>query len=425
MELIRKALDVRFKDPDPKAKYAKWNVGEPCIALFYLDNRFYRGKVIEVNEESSTCLIHYIDYGNEEQCSFTNLRKSIALHQIPIQATKCILNRIKPKGNQWDRQTFDYIHKSIVEKQCYVKVAGDPIGDVLPIELKYDKLWINDHLVEFDMAEYSDGSKAIVRKYAPENVKAATSEPVTIESDSGPDFIVEEDPESVSPLSMSRESLDMKGINWNEMLEDDNESLEGNYSYLTYPKYNKDNFKCNISVINDPYSLQLNIHDPNTESEYEDIFKRIQDGAADMPQLNGIFENKACIALYPEDGLWYRALILQYSESKGKVKVRYVDFGNVEIIALDEVREIKKEWVDSPPLTVAAKLYGVQLNNNVDIKAVLEEYRNILLDKGPFDVRIIKCEDSMPFVELRNENDELMNDLLIKNNLFSVDVPVN
>lgn len=415
LDLIRKALDVRFKTPDPKAKYARWTVGEPCVALFFLDSRFYRGRVLEVNKENSTCLIHYVDYGNEELCSFENLRKSIALYQIPIQAHKCMLARIRPADDKWDRQSLDYIHKSVVEKQCFVKIKGDPIDGVLPIDLKFDKLWINDHLVDFEMAVYTDGSKAVVRKFAPNKEKKRIVEPV-VESDSGPDYIVEEDHDS-----KSHDSFDLKyleGKDWNKLLEEDDvNSIDG--KFITYPNYDGEEFLCNITIINNTKVLELNVvHDDETNLLYEEMFKTIEANGENMPPLDGIFENKACIALFSEDGQWYRASILQYSENDSRIKVRYVDYGNIEVISLADVREITEELTKLPPGTVAAKLHGVTVNPEVDVNVLSQKYADTFLDKGPYHAKVISYEDSVPLVELRDDDGELIYENLIKTGVF-------
>lgn len=410
LDLIRKALDVRFKAPDPKAKYVKWAVGEPCIALYYLDSRFYRGRVIDVIKENNVCLIHYIDYGNEEMCSFENLRKSVALHQIPTQAHRCALARIRPVNGQWDRQALDYVHKSVVEKQCYVKIVGEPIGGVIPIELKYDKLWINDHLVDFEMAVYTDGSKPIVRKFASKKKEKAT----IVEVISEPDYIVEED-ESNS----SFKSLD--GKDWNKMIEDeeneDKDCLEGNF--VTFPKFDQDEFLCNITIVNDTKILDLGIiHDDSTNVLYEEMFEEIQREGENMPALNGIFANKACIALFHEDGQWYRATILEYSERKSKIKVRYVDYGNKEIITLADVREISEAWITLPPASLQAKLYDVQINPETEMSILSKEYANTFLDKGPFRAKVITFDGELPVVELKDDNGELAYKELIERKIF-------
>ncbi|XP_059053475.1 RING finger protein 17 isoform X2 [Achroia grisella] len=414
LDLIRKALDIRFKNPDPKAKYAKWTVGEPCIALFFLDNRFYRGRVLEVNNETSTCLIHYIDYGNEEQCSFSNLRKSIALYQIPTQAHKCVLNRIRPAGSQWDRQTLDYIHKSVVEKNCLVKITGEQIDDVIPIDLKYDKLWFNDHLVDFEMAKYTDGSKAIVPKFVVTNIKNK-KDTVICESDSGPDYIVEDEH---TPLESSQNSS-LSGKDWNKLMDEEEEKqcLDGNF--VLYPKNTDDEFLCNISIISDINVLELSIiHNDERNILYEDLYANIQKIGYNLSPLNGIFENKACIALFPEDGLWYRASILEYSEAKNRIKVKYVDYGNVEVISLSDVREIPNELADLPPSTVSVQLHGIKINPLVDMDVIIQEYSNTFLGKGPFNAKVITYNDKLPIVELRDDNGVLVCEKLVDNGVL-------
>ncbi|CAH0399146.1 unnamed protein product [Chilo suppressalis] len=419
LDLIRKALDVRFKNPDPKAKYAKWTVGEPCIAMFFLDSRFYRGRVLEVNEETSTCLIHYVDYGNEETCSFANLRKSIALYQIPIQAHKCALDRIRPVGAQWDRQTLDYIHKSVVEKQCFIRITGEKIDGVLPIEMKYDKLWINDHLVDFEMACYTDGSRAVVRRFAPPPTQGDIREHNVVESDSGPDYIIEDDTDTADN-SVSQDSFNlqaMSGKDWNELIEEDDHTED---RFTTYPKNTNKEFLCNITIINSTETIELNIiHDDETNLLYEEMFENLQKEGPLMPPLNGIFENKACVALFPEDNQWYRASILQYSESKNQVKVRYVDYGNIETISLADVREIREDYTKLPPGSLQVKLHGVKINPDIDVNILCQEYNDTFLKNNEiYHAEVRDVENETPIVELRNENNDLVYKNLIEKGVF-------
>ncbi|XP_072929220.1 RING finger protein 17 isoform X2 [Epargyreus clarus] len=420
LDLIRKALDVRFKNPDPRAKFAKWTVGEPCIALFFLDNRFYRGRVLEVDNEESTCLIHYIDYGNEETCSFVNLRKSIALYQIPTQAHKCALDRIRPIGKQWDRTSLDYIHKSIVEKQCFIKVSGPSVGGVIPVELKFDKLWINDHLVEFEMAVYTDGSKAVTRKFKSNKSKTTYEEALVVESDSGPDYILEEENSNTDESNESIDLESLKGKDWNQLLEEE-EVKHTNKEFITFPKQNIDNFPCNITIINDTNTLELGIlHSDDQLEPYTEMFENLQKDAVNMNALNGIYENKACIAIFSEDELWYRAIILEYSEIKNRIKVKFVDYGNIEILSPADIREISKEYTVLPPMTVSATLHGVKVNPDIELSVITQEYANTFLDKGPFQCKIVDYSGSTPQVELRNDNGDLVYEDLINKNIFHV-----
>ncbi|XP_028170553.1 uncharacterized protein LOC114360174 [Ostrinia furnacalis] len=419
LDLIRKALDIRFKNPDPRAKFVKWSVGEPCVALYYLDKRFYRGRILEVCDDISSCVVQYIDYGNEETCSYEDLRKSIALYQIPIQAHKCVLSRIKPVDDHWNRQILDYIHKFMVEKKCLIKVSGETDGDVTPIELKYDKLWLNDHLVEFEMAVYTDGSKACVRKYAPPTVDKLAEE--AIESDSGPDYIVEESTET-GPMSTSADSIDvraMRGKDWNKLLDDDDDEDEIEEKFTTYPKFDKTEFLCNVTIINDTKTMELNIiHDDETNLIYEEMFRKLQEQGENMSPLNGIFENKACVALFHEDAQWYRASILQHSEEKNLIKVRYVDYGNIEIISLADAREITDDFSHLPPASIQVKIHGVELNQDLEIDLISKEFASTFLEKGPFTAKVINYIDPYPIVELRNDANELVYESLISKGVF-------
>lgn len=418
---------MRYRDPDPKAIYVKWTVGEACVALYHYDNRFYRGKVVEVNQIASTCLVHYIDYGNEEVCSFANMRKSIALHQIPIQAHKCIFSRIQPIGVQWERQTLDYIHKLIVEKHCFVKVVGKTLDGITPIDMKYDQLWINDHLVDFELAKYVDGVKKPKGKGKGKQKKAFSETDSYIESNSGPDYIVEEEEPELITKDISEslpddDSLDLSpfvGKDWNDLIaeEGDNQSIID--KYILFPNQSDEEFTCNITAIYDTRVFPLSIiHDVKTDSVYEDMFQDLQNKGDSMPPLNGVFINKACIALFEEDKEWYRAMILEYSEAQNRLKVRFVDYDNVELVSKDDIREIMEEWVTLPPRTVYAKLHGVDVNREADVNTIRNEFAEILLNKGPFHAKIINFEELIPKVELKDANNVLVSEKLVEKGVF-------
>lgn len=419
LEFIRDTLEMAFKEEDPKASYCTWRVGEPCVARYYLDSKFYRGTVLEVNHDQANCLVQYVDYGNSELCAFTDLRKRIALHQIPIQSHKVSLARIKPVGEQWDQTVLDYIHKAIVEKKCFVKVVAPQVNGVTPVDLKYDKLWINDHLVEFDLAEYIDGSKPIDRKLKKKSIYSSSkpeknnrneSETKVIEINSGsePDYIVEEDIDS-SQASGSPDSFKMRTL----VDQNGSASEKDSSNLVSYLRHEDREFSCNIPVINDTNSLELMIiQDAESHVTYEALLDIVKEVGKNMPPLDGIYEYKPCIALFED--YWYRASILKYSEEKNLVKVHYVDYGNIGIVPLSDVREISKDWVCLPPVCITARLHGVRVNPDRVQDDVTKAYVDTFLDKGPFRATIVDYDNSMPLVELRNGDGELVYKKLIE-----------
>lgn len=160
--LIRTKLNLmlykRYRGPDPKALRRKYIVGEPCVVV---ETRYkpYRGRIIHVNEESATCVVHYIDYGFVKSCSYENIRKYAPLRHIPPQSHKCELNRIRPKGKKWDKGTLDFLSRALlnVNDKCFVRVVGEEINGIRPIELRYGSLWVNDYLVDINKAQYKTG----------------------------------------------------------------------------------------------------------------------------------------------------------------------------------------------------------------------------------------------------------------------------
>ncbi|XP_073952292.1 RING finger protein 17-like isoform X2 [Choristoneura fumiferana] len=405
LEFIKDTLAVGSEKEYLKAQSHNWRVGEPCVARYYLDDSFYRGTVVKVDKEQLQCTIQYVDYGNYEECAFSDLRKGIALHQIPIQAHACLLSRIGPIGGQWDLPELDYIHKAIVEKKCFVKVTGEPIDGIVPIDLKYDKLWINDHLVEFNMAIYTDGSKPIVRQFVPIKGKVVKTErTIKVNTASEPDYIVEEI--GSSGVSGSPDSFKMHTLT--DPRNETYKLTETNANFLSYPRREETEFDCNITVINNTNTLELIVNLGEKNRTYEKLYETVQNEGDSMPPLTGIFENKACIALFSEDNKWYRAIILQYSESKNLVKVRYVDYGNMGIIALQNVREINEDWVKLPPASLSVTLHNVKVNPNFHHDDIMSAFANTFLDKGLFHVKIIHYKNSLPCVELRDNKQALV-----------------
>ena len=51
---------------------------------------------------------------------------------------------------------------------------------------------------------------------------------------------------------------------------------------------------------------------------------------------------------FSSDNQWYRAEVIDVKVSKSKAKVKYVDFGNGEIVQFDRVRHLPQEFATVP-----------------------------------------------------------------------------
>ncbi|KAJ9579969.1 hypothetical protein L9F63_004352, partial [Diploptera punctata] len=95
LTIIGNALHSRFKKSEPKPHDQYWFPNQLCIAQYHTDKKWYRGKVMQVNDDR-TVKVMFVDYGNVEECKASELRKNIYMTHIPIQSHKCFLKGIKP-----------------------------------------------------------------------------------------------------------------------------------------------------------------------------------------------------------------------------------------------------------------------------------------------------------------------------------------
>ncbi|XP_034942181.1 maternal protein tudor-like isoform X2 [Chelonus insularis] len=69
-----------------------------------------------------------------------------------------------------------------------------------------------------------------------------------------------------------------------------------------------------------------------------------------------------CIAQYSEDLKWYRAVIQELCDTNGAT-VRFVDYGNTELVSFDKIKEIEREFIKLPTQAIHVKLLGASKNN--------------------------------------------------------------
>ncbi|KAK0058010.1 survival motor neuron protein 1-like isoform X1 [Biomphalaria pfeifferi] len=56
-----------------KQHQASWKVGDECQAIYSADGELYEAKILSIDNENKTCVLQYVDYGNEEEQSLSDL----------------------------------------------------------------------------------------------------------------------------------------------------------------------------------------------------------------------------------------------------------------------------------------------------------------------------------------------------------------
>eukprot|EP00092_Neocalanus_flemingeri_P041732 GFUD01045453.1.p1 GENE.GFUD01045453.1~~GFUD01045453.1.p1 ORF type:complete len:1159 (+),score=333.30 GFUD01045453.1:24-3479(+) len=82
-----------------------------------------------------------------------------------------------------------------------------------------------------------------------------------------------------------------------------------------------------------------------------------------------IHEGRLAVAKFSEDGQLYRCVVDSVQE-KGTMVVRYVDYGNTELLDFGELLELPDDLLTVPPLAVYVKVEGVE---NVKLEGLLDQ----------------------------------------------------
>ncbi len=69
---------------------------------------------------------------------------------------------------------------------------------------------------------------------------------------------------------------------------------------------------------------------------------------------------KMCVANYPKDGKWYRALVKSYMSVEIAANVIYVDYGNEETVKMCHLVPLDERFASHRPMAVQMCLSGIR-----------------------------------------------------------------
>ncbi|XP_049667282.1 tudor domain-containing protein 1 [Accipiter gentilis] len=287
--------------------------GNVCCAQFTEDSLWYRAAVIAYVSED-TVLVGYIDYGNCEVLPLTRLRPMIPrLMDLPAQAIRCTLAGVKPPSGAWTSKAICFMNQlvkdkvftvKVVDKESYKSVVELVDASVTPV------MNISSHFIEKGCAVQE--LRMALPAIGMSNVK-----------------------------QVNEDTTNKRICKWSKL------NLKQTVDVVVCTLYNPGEFYCQIS--NNSELLALNLLNKSL-SEYcqktpPNVFK---------PE-NG----EPCCAFFSDDGNWYRALV-QNTTSDGTVKVYFVDYGNVEEVPLDKIRQISSSFLKLPFQGIKCWLSGIK-----------------------------------------------------------------
>lgn len=435
LTVIGNALLSRFNNSQPKPHDLYWFVGQLCIAQYHADKKWYRGKVVRVNDDRTVKVV-YVDYGNVEECKATEMRKNVYMGHVPIQCHKCLLDGVKPasEDGKWPVAALDFIHTTIVEKQCQVTVKEIPkIGQPLVISLLGPgNIDIAELLVRMQFAIYCSTSELHMTPKSENEILSKASDG-SVEDEEEPEVIVESEALDVTIQNDDETSVDEedteKAVENEELTilsnEDPNEDAENNKQNV-HDVTSEETHECmkwsDLIEQEEKRKLQeketTNVHHykpldiPHSDTipvgvtailsatelviqpckvkgselwelkeEFERMMEDLQEQAQFQPLLNRPYVGQLCCAQYTGDARWYRAAVLAVPSRKTKqkqLKIEYVDYGNIEYQPIDKVYMLKPEWAAVPVQALHCRMWHIRRSDDCDPETLFEKLEECL-----------------------------------------------
>ncbi|XP_049949115.1 uncharacterized protein LOC126457111 isoform X1 [Schistocerca serialis cubense] len=438
LTMIQNALQSRFGNSKPAPQDLYWFEGQLCIAKYHGDKKWYRGKVLKLNEDSTLKII-FVDYGNVEDCRATDLRKDVLLQEIPVQCHRCKLAGIEPISGDgvWNNTGLDLLHVSVVDQTTSVTIKkfpkkdGDPylisligprnhnIADFM-VQRKFASYTLDAYEADKECDTSADISAGVIIVDESEEFKDMEEGSIGNKTSEIPDCDKEHkiNPVNDSPVT----SLEVK----EEVLCEDNklELFEGStvdiidgYIQGKLQKVKGHKGKAEMEVEKDSELIQtchnmtyipLKVpecdhmivdviamlsateyiisplkwgasQDVHSRDDYVKIDKEIQLHGPLQPVLENPDIGMPCCAEYT-DKRWYRAIIV--SVQGNQVQIQYVDYGNIETVAKDRVHEMKEEWLLIPIQVLRCKLWNLEVSETADMSEALDCISQCILQQN-------------------------------------------
>ena len=130
-------------------------------------------------------------------------------------------------------------------------------------------------------------------------------------------------------------------------------------------------YKCTVIHSEGPGKFYVHLCDKSV-NDLEELMSEIQDKyTVSSPSLEECDVGRCCVALYGEDGKYYRARV-QEQLADNRTRVLFIDYGNTEDVPCIYIKEILGEHKNVPQLSILCSLY--------DLHPMLESWSDEAVD---------------------------------------------
>ena len=361
LEEMMQSLQSHFKSTPLASVSQLPEEGSLCCAKFSEDGDWYRAEVIEVSEME--CKVRYIDFGNVDSVKLCDLAPCPSQFQkTPITTIHCGLNGITPPkpGSTWSPEAATLLKQKCFDRILQARVVDGGGG--------FPKIELVDTSSEMDMniaEELLKGGHAVT---AISTAQAAPGE-----------------------LSRATAQLNLSTIQAQESERSSNKSARVVIPRARLPQGKL--FKVQVTDVTNPWWFCIQELDRDNLTALNNLMKELQKAYLHPSQHSG-FEVQVgapCCAQYAADECWYRCRVLE-EVGGNQVKLRYVDFGNVECVSLTKVYPLASDFTQLPILGVPCSLNAVKPVSQTGWSSEAVQKFTSLVSSGSGDLKLLTAQ---------------------------------
>lgn len=382
--------------------------GEVCVAQFSLDSCWYRVKVDFVNN-TGTLRVTYIDFGNHEDIALDKVRRiSEDLARLPRQALKLSLHGITDISSsvQWSSESTTFLKSKVLGIKCKVRVCGQR-DEMLSVKLSVlddtinSNNTVNEDFMKAGFAETRRQQRSSLHTpMQADNDESTWFNNIARQQANKPNSKQDHKNECEQQKDNPNQDKCSHDSGTNTSLHMQHSSPPGNSSE---PHIRGEPFEAIINAILSPWEFYAMKTDKQLLGKLESL---MQDLNEHMSRNSSPYEcppsppasGEICAARFSVDSVWYRALILE--QVSGGFRVRYIDFGNSEVVLPGDICPLPRQFQSFPPLSLTCSLAGVRKprGQNWSVEAI-QQFKSLVAGK-PFLCRIVYTHGNTNIVEL-------------------------
>lgn len=328
IDIIKKAMSCKYSKAEHPKIHIPPPVGQACIAKFSVDKEWYRAEIVSTKPDSVKVL--FVDYGNIENASLSDICLDVIMTDTPAQAVECQLSGIEPAtpDKKWPNDILDFLHLAIVEQDCVVSVDAPPeSGKPVQISLTLGGIDVRQVLLQMGCAVATNSSSPVHSKLndlpSESHAKAVKKDAPIFSTFKKANPLREGEPFQVCVTQL----------------------LEPNFVFLQQLK------------IDEPASDYDKMRNVELEN-FLGLMKELADQTDSMPSVEKPELGVPYCAKYSYDNSWYRCEVTDISGED--ISVLYVDYGNSEVIPVERLRKLPGCFVDFPVQSHFCKLHNVE-----------------------------------------------------------------